>query len=244
MDIEQLSDFEPKGATCRAFGVLHPAGFAQRALVLCGPDATVRWSYEAPSPGDLPGVNLLFDALEPDSPDRARLRPAAPRRPGRPCPGARRRAGRGGLRGLRVPVLRRAGGAAAGDAAARRVPPLPAPQRASARLRGRVRGRGRRSSGCLLAHARRALRRPGPARGPAPVGAGGAARPRRRALRRRPPLGAGDRPRRGGLPRRPARRRADDADALRGRRAPRGPPGRRAVGAARRSVAGERGSGV
>jgi peroxiredoxin len=64
VDIEQLSDFEPKGATCRAFGVLHPAGFAQRALVLCGPDAVVRWSYEAPSPGDLPGVNLLFDALD------------------------------------------------------------------------------------------------------------------------------------------------------------------------------------
>ena len=63
VEIEQLSDFEPKGATCRAFGVLHPGGFAQRALVLIGPDAVVRWSYEAPSPGDLPGANLLFDAL-------------------------------------------------------------------------------------------------------------------------------------------------------------------------------------
>jgi peroxiredoxin len=62
--IEQLSDFEPKGAACRAFGVLHPGGFPQRALVLTGPDAVVRWSYEAPSPGDLPGANLLFDALE------------------------------------------------------------------------------------------------------------------------------------------------------------------------------------
>ncbi len=62
--IEQLSDFEPKGATCRAFGVLHPGGFPHRALVLVGPDAIVRWSYEAPSPGDLPGANLLFDALD------------------------------------------------------------------------------------------------------------------------------------------------------------------------------------
>jgi peroxiredoxin len=62
--IEQLSDFEPKGATSRAFGVLHPGGFPQRALVLIGPDAIVRWSYEAPSPGDLPGANLLFDALD------------------------------------------------------------------------------------------------------------------------------------------------------------------------------------
>jgi peroxiredoxin (alkyl hydroperoxide reductase subunit C) len=62
--IEQLSDFEPKGATCRAFGVLHPGGYPHRALVLIGPDAVVRWSYEAPSPGDLPGANLLFDALD------------------------------------------------------------------------------------------------------------------------------------------------------------------------------------
>ena len=63
VEIEQLSDFEPKGATCRAFGVLHPGGFPQRALVLTDADAVVRWSYEAPSPGDLPGANLLFDAL-------------------------------------------------------------------------------------------------------------------------------------------------------------------------------------
>ncbi len=61
--IEQLSDWEPKGAACRAFGVLHPAGFPQRALVIVGPDGIITWSYEAPSPGDLPGVNLIFDAL-------------------------------------------------------------------------------------------------------------------------------------------------------------------------------------
>jgi peroxiredoxin (alkyl hydroperoxide reductase subunit C) len=64
IDIEQLSDFEPKGAACRAFGVLHPDGFPQRALVLLGPDATVRWSYEAVSPSELPGINLVFDALD------------------------------------------------------------------------------------------------------------------------------------------------------------------------------------
>jgi peroxiredoxin len=62
--IEQLSDFEPKGAACRAFGVYHEGGFPQRALVLIGPDGRVRWSYQAPSPGDLPGANLIFDALE------------------------------------------------------------------------------------------------------------------------------------------------------------------------------------
>ena len=62
-DIEQLSDWEPKGAACRAFGVLHPGGFPERALILVGPDAVVRWSFVADSPGDLPGANLLFDAL-------------------------------------------------------------------------------------------------------------------------------------------------------------------------------------
>jgi peroxiredoxin (alkyl hydroperoxide reductase subunit C) len=61
--IEQLSDFEPKGEVCRAFGVYHPGGFPQRALVIVNPDLTVRWSYQAPSPGDLPGANLIFDAL-------------------------------------------------------------------------------------------------------------------------------------------------------------------------------------
>ena len=61
--IEQLSDFEPKGAACAAFGVLHPGGFPQRALVVIDPDGTVRWSFEAPSPSDLPGANLIFDAL-------------------------------------------------------------------------------------------------------------------------------------------------------------------------------------
>jgi peroxiredoxin (alkyl hydroperoxide reductase subunit C) len=63
IEIEQLSDFEPKGAACRAFGVLHPEGFPQRALVLVGPDGAVRWSYEAPDTDELPGINVVFDAL-------------------------------------------------------------------------------------------------------------------------------------------------------------------------------------
>jgi peroxiredoxin len=64
MRIEQLSDFEPKGAACRSFGVLHPAGFPERALVIIGPDGVVKWSHQAASPSDLPGANLIFDALE------------------------------------------------------------------------------------------------------------------------------------------------------------------------------------
>ncbi len=60
---EQLSDFEPKGAASRAFGVLHPGGFCQRALVITGPDAVVRWSYEAENPGVLPGPDLLAQGI-------------------------------------------------------------------------------------------------------------------------------------------------------------------------------------
>ena len=64
VSIEQLSDFEPKGETCRAFGAYHPLGFPQRALVIVGPDAVVKWSYLASSPAELPGANLIFDGLE------------------------------------------------------------------------------------------------------------------------------------------------------------------------------------
>jgi peroxiredoxin len=60
---EQLSDFEPKGAVCAAFGVLHEGGFAQRALVVTGPDGVVRWSYQASSPAELPGVELLREGI-------------------------------------------------------------------------------------------------------------------------------------------------------------------------------------
>jgi peroxiredoxin len=63
VSIEQLSDFEPKGAACRAFDVLHPGGFPQRALVIVGPDGIVKWSYQAPKTSELPGANLIFDNL-------------------------------------------------------------------------------------------------------------------------------------------------------------------------------------
>jgi peroxiredoxin (alkyl hydroperoxide reductase subunit C) len=65
VSIEQLSDFEPKGAAARAFGAyFEPGGMTNRALVIVGPDAVVQWSYLADNPGVLPGVNLIFDGLE------------------------------------------------------------------------------------------------------------------------------------------------------------------------------------
>jgi peroxiredoxin (alkyl hydroperoxide reductase subunit C) len=63
VSIPMLSDFEPKGETCRAFGVYHPGGFPKRALVIVDPEGIVKWSYEADNPGELPGANLIFDGL-------------------------------------------------------------------------------------------------------------------------------------------------------------------------------------
>ena len=64
VSIQQLSDFEPKGESARKFGAyFEPGGMTDRALVLVGPDGVVRWSHLAANPGELPGVNLIFDAL-------------------------------------------------------------------------------------------------------------------------------------------------------------------------------------
>ena len=64
VSIEQLSDFEPKGESARKFGAyFEPGGMTDRALVLVGPDGVVRWSHLAANPGELPGVNLIFDGL-------------------------------------------------------------------------------------------------------------------------------------------------------------------------------------
>lgn len=63
IEIEQLSDYFPQGRVSAAFGVLHEDGFAHRAIVLVGPDGVVRWSHVSASLDDLPGPNLIFDAL-------------------------------------------------------------------------------------------------------------------------------------------------------------------------------------
>ncbi len=64
VEIEQLSDWEPKGEVSRAFGAwFAPAGSSARALVIIGPDGVVQWSHRAESVGDLPGANQILDAL-------------------------------------------------------------------------------------------------------------------------------------------------------------------------------------
>src|SRR5690606_3880758 len=63
--IPLLADFHPKGEVARAYGVWVPdRGVATRALVLIGPDLEVLWAHQPPSPLEIPGANLIFDALD------------------------------------------------------------------------------------------------------------------------------------------------------------------------------------
>ncbi len=60
-----LSDYHPKGEVSKAYGAfIDERGHNQRALVMVGPDGEVLWSHMSPTPLEIPGANLIFDALE------------------------------------------------------------------------------------------------------------------------------------------------------------------------------------
>ena len=64
LTIPLLADFHPKGEVARAYGVWsEDYGVSGRALVMIGPDGTVDWAHRA-SPLEVPGANLIFDALD------------------------------------------------------------------------------------------------------------------------------------------------------------------------------------
>jgi peroxiredoxin len=59
-----LADFHPKGVVAKDYGVfIEERGHNQRALVMIGPDLVVKWAHQSPSPLEIPGANLIFDAL-------------------------------------------------------------------------------------------------------------------------------------------------------------------------------------
>jgi peroxiredoxin len=64
IDTPLLADFEPKGEVARAYGAyIERVGHANRSLVLIDEEGMVAWVHESPSPGEIPGANLIFDAL-------------------------------------------------------------------------------------------------------------------------------------------------------------------------------------
>ena len=59
-----LADFHPKGEVSKAYGVyIDERGHNQRALVMVSADGKVLWSHQSPTPLEIPGANLIFDAL-------------------------------------------------------------------------------------------------------------------------------------------------------------------------------------
>ena len=185
-----------------------PGGFPQRALVHDRPRRRACAGATRPTrPATCPARTSSSTRSTRRLSDLGSA-PLPPLGPGDHVRGPERRAAGDRLRRLRVPVLRGARGCACASC---RCASRSATSRSARAIRARCAAALRRRGGralqdALLADARRAVRRPGPSRGPAPVGARRAARARRRALRRRPALrrGRGARPRR--LPRRRARR--------------------------------------
>jgi peroxiredoxin len=58
-----LADFHPKGEVSRAYGAwIDAVGHGNRSLVLIE-NAEVKWSHASPTPLEIPGANLIFDAL-------------------------------------------------------------------------------------------------------------------------------------------------------------------------------------
>lgn len=59
-----LSDYHPKGEVAAAYGAYIPErGHCSRSLVVVDGNGTVTYSYTPPHP-EIPGANLIFDALE------------------------------------------------------------------------------------------------------------------------------------------------------------------------------------
>jgi peroxiredoxin len=65
LEMPLLADFHPKGEVSRSYGVyVEDYGVANRCLVLIDEEGVVRWTYESPSITEVPGANLIFDALD------------------------------------------------------------------------------------------------------------------------------------------------------------------------------------
>lgn len=64
LTIPLLADFNPKGEVSRSYGAwIEAVDHGNRSLVLVDEDGIVAWSHASPTPVEIPGANLIFDAL-------------------------------------------------------------------------------------------------------------------------------------------------------------------------------------
>jgi peroxiredoxin len=64
LEMPLLSDFHPKGAVSASYGAYRDEwGTTNRSLVLIDEEGIVRWVHESPTPIEIPGANLIFDAI-------------------------------------------------------------------------------------------------------------------------------------------------------------------------------------
>jgi peroxiredoxin len=64
LEMPLLADFHPKGEMSARYGAyLEDWGTTNRSLVLIDEEGVVSWVHEPPSVTDIPGANVIFDAL-------------------------------------------------------------------------------------------------------------------------------------------------------------------------------------
>ena len=65
LEIPLLSDFQPRGEVAKAYDMfIDERGHNHRGFVVVDPDGTVKHWHREATPLDIPGANLIFDALD------------------------------------------------------------------------------------------------------------------------------------------------------------------------------------
>ncbi len=64
LEIPLLADFQPKGAVAKAYDMfIEERGHNHRGFVVVDPDGAIKHWHREATPLDIPGANLIFDAL-------------------------------------------------------------------------------------------------------------------------------------------------------------------------------------
>ena len=64
IDFPLLSDFQPRGEVASKYGMfIDKRGHNERGFVVLDPELKVKHAYKSPTPLEIPGANLIFDAL-------------------------------------------------------------------------------------------------------------------------------------------------------------------------------------